>query len=189
MIIFLTGKMRSGKDTVADHLTQEYGFTKLALADGVKEIAHDFFSMKEKDRELLINIGMKMREIDPEVWIKRVWKYIERIRDWKKAVSVDAFKQGSSHKVIPPRFVIPDVRLPNEWEFFQDHGGVAMEVKASKSVREKRQGYNPEFEHHHTEEALREYGTTCYVINEGPLKDLFRQVDLRMAEMGVTNHK
>lgn len=189
MIIFLMGKQRSGKDTVADYLSQEYGFTKLALADGVYEIAHDFFKMKEKDRELLINIGQKMREIDPDVWIKRVWSYIERIRSWKKLVALDSLKQGSSHRVLSPRFVIPDVRLPNEWEFFQDRGGVAMEVKASKSVREKRSGYDPEFENHYTENALREYGTTCYVINEGTLKDLFRQVDARMLEMGVTKQK
>lgn len=36
--IGLAGLKRSGKDTVADFLVQEYGFTKLAFADPMKDI-------------------------------------------------------------------------------------------------------------------------------------------------------
>lgn len=37
MIIGLSGYARSGKDTVADYLVQNYGFTRMAFADPMKE--------------------------------------------------------------------------------------------------------------------------------------------------------
>lgn len=43
MIIGLTGQAGAGKDTVADFLTRDFGFTKVAFADAVRmEIAHTF---------------------------------------------------------------------------------------------------------------------------------------------------
>lgn len=43
MIIGLTGQAGAGKDTVADFLTREFGFTKVAFADALRmEIAHTF---------------------------------------------------------------------------------------------------------------------------------------------------
>lgn len=43
MVVGLTGLPRSGKDTVADYLVQEYGFTKFAFADAVyEEVAEAF---------------------------------------------------------------------------------------------------------------------------------------------------
>ena len=37
MIIGLSGKAGSGKDTIADYLVTNYGYTKFALADAVRE--------------------------------------------------------------------------------------------------------------------------------------------------------
>ena len=42
-----------------------------SFASGVREVARNVFGMT-KNRELLIQIGNKMREIDPDVWAKRV---------------------------------------------------------------------------------------------------------------------
>jgi hypothetical protein len=41
----MAGQMGSGKDTSADHLVKHHGFTKLAFADNLKEMAMSVFSL------------------------------------------------------------------------------------------------------------------------------------------------
>lgn len=45
MIIALSGKARSGKDSFADVLTSKYNFEKLALADPIRELASKVFGI------------------------------------------------------------------------------------------------------------------------------------------------
>jgi dephospho-CoA kinase len=72
--IALSGKMRSGKDTVADYLVRRHGFTKFAFADKLKELAEELFGMKrgEKNRALLQTLGWRMCQIDQTVWVRQV---------------------------------------------------------------------------------------------------------------------
>jgi hypothetical protein len=48
MLIGLTGKMGSGKSTVADYLTENHGFVEYALAQPLKEIAMVFGFTREE---------------------------------------------------------------------------------------------------------------------------------------------
>ena len=67
--IAICGKMASGKTTLAHTLRDEANFEVMSLAGAVKRLGRDLFGMVEKDRPLLQQIGMKMREIRPTVWI------------------------------------------------------------------------------------------------------------------------
>lgn len=167
-LIFLMGRQRAGKDTVADYLVKEYGFEKLALADEVKDIAKDYFGMEEKDRGLLIQIGTKMREIDPDVWINILWRLV-----------------SLRHRFGVDRFVIPDVRFPNEYEFFQKQGGIPVRVDAPWSIRHLRPGYDEEFESDPTETQLDEYPSKITLFNWGTFDQLYYQVDKFMEYLGV----
>ena len=73
MIIGISGKMQSGKDTIAEYLVEKYGFRRIAFANKIKELAKDLFSWDgEKDesgRKLLQDLGYAMRLIDEDVWI------------------------------------------------------------------------------------------------------------------------
>lgn len=171
-IIFLMGKQRSGKDTVADFLQAEYGFRKLSLATPVKEIAKDLFGMKGKNRGLLIQIGMKMREIDPDVWVKNLWRSLVTYGD--------------------DRFVIPDVRFPNEYKFFKERGGVPIRVYAPLEDRMLRPGYDVEFENDPTETALEdehEFPARFIIPNFDTIDQLKARVDAVMRELGVEKHE
>ena len=81
--IAFSGKMQVGKTTSAEYLVRKYGFIKLAFADKLKEIARDLFPEQfetgEKPRKLLQDLGIKMREIDEDVWVKYVLRKIESL--------------------------------------------------------------------------------------------------------------
>jgi len=81
--IAFSGKMQVGKTTSADYLVQKYGFIKLSFAGKLKEIAKDLwpeqFECNQKPRQLLQDLGMKMREIDQDVWVNYVLRIIKSL--------------------------------------------------------------------------------------------------------------
>jgi len=85
MIIGLSGFKRSGKDTFASYFPPN--FTRLAFTEPLKQaaaiiydVSPDVFDDTLKDatnekwdithRDMLINVGQKMREVDPDHWVK-----------------------------------------------------------------------------------------------------------------------
>ena len=70
----VSGKMRSGKDTLAERLVERYGFKRYAFADRLKEVARELFGMPlgAKNRHLLVELGRKMCEVDRLVWVNCV---------------------------------------------------------------------------------------------------------------------
>jgi dephospho-CoA kinase len=68
-VLLITGKFASGKTYFADKIAKDYNGKVFHFSSGVKKVATEIFGMKEKDRTLLQQIGVKMREIDPNVWI------------------------------------------------------------------------------------------------------------------------
>jgi len=70
----VSGKMRSGKDTLAARLVERYGFRRYAFADRLKAVASELFGMASgaKNRHLLVELGRKMCEIDKLVWVNHV---------------------------------------------------------------------------------------------------------------------
>ncbi len=69
--IAICGPMASGKTWLANKLCDEFGLNKISLAAQVKVVARDLFFMdpEHKDRILLQEIGKKMRDIRPSVWV------------------------------------------------------------------------------------------------------------------------
>lgn len=72
--IALSGKMRSGKDTVAGRLVERHGFRRYAFADRLKELASELFRTKPgmKNRSILVTLGRRLVEIDKLVWVRYV---------------------------------------------------------------------------------------------------------------------
>ena len=117
MIIGIAGRMGSGKDTVAEFLSDEYNAYIHHFSDKLKEIAFELFDVKKKDvrgRRILQQLGMKMREIDPNVWINYL------LNDIKEA--------GWSH-------VIADVRFRNEAKAILEAGGYVICLDVLDNIR------------------------------------------------------
>jgi hypothetical protein len=68
MIIGISGKANSGKDTAADYLAKQYKFTKVALADPLKRFVMEVFDFSE---EQLWGSSEKREEPDKRYIIKQ----------------------------------------------------------------------------------------------------------------------
>ena len=67
--IGIIGKICSGKTFVANYLVDKYNFTKYSFASPLKKIAKDYYNMKNKDRILLQDLAIKMKDIDKNVFV------------------------------------------------------------------------------------------------------------------------
>ncbi len=166
-IIFLMGRQRSGKDTIANYLVEHYGFKKHALADKLYEIVRDLFDMTVKDRDLLLALGAKMREIDSDVWLKYLWK-----------THVENAPEGA-------RIVISDVRFPNEYDFLTEKGVTSLRISADLLFRKKREGFRQKYESSPSENYLLPCPADWEVVNEFSLSQLYGQVDPIIHSLGV----
>ena len=115
--IGIVGKMGSGKTTTANFIkSYDNTFYKESFSNKLKEIASDLFNMTTKDRELLIKIGAKMRDIDEDVWAKYTLK------------SCLSFKN----------VVIDDVRYLNEYFLLRTEGWKIIKLEISSELQKKR---------------------------------------------------
>lgn len=95
-IIGLTGKKRSGKDTVANILSKNYGYQRVAFADKLREILYSHFGVEEpQDKEGEVSFFVKdvaLRAIAEtlELPLKAFGdKFIEQMSPWVKNVNRD----------------------------------------------------------------------------------------------------
>ncbi|MCZ4246940.1 hypothetical protein O2313_05260 [Bacillus amyloliquefaciens] len=122
-IITISGKARSGKDLLADEIVNSEGYMKLPLAHPVKKVHEIIYGPCDiKDRSGLILIGETMCEKDPHTWIK-VW-----LRE-----AIDRFIKGNNKM----KFVISDVRKPNEFTFFKSMGALTIRIESDEEERKK----------------------------------------------------
>jgi len=132
--ILICGKMCSGKSTICTLIRDIFPqYKHVAFASKVKEIAKDLFFMDKdvKDRELLISIGSKMREINPDVWVDYVLKthkldehiIIDDLRyynEYEKIINADGRKWFLIYIKISPELQLDRLKTtyPENW---QDH--------------------------------------------------------------------
>lgn len=72
----------SGKDSVADYLVEKHGFKKIALSEGIYEIAHQYYGIPmgtRPPRPLLHHIGESLRGYDVMLWINNTLRKVEEM--------------------------------------------------------------------------------------------------------------
>ena len=82
MIIGLMGAAGAGKDAVGRILCEHHGFTRVAFADKLKEMAIDRGWSGRKDEEgrrFLQDLGIEMRHKDPAFWIREALRTMDTI--------------------------------------------------------------------------------------------------------------
>jgi dephospho-CoA kinase len=175
--IALTGKLRAGKDEVAQHLYIRHGFNRVAFGDALKRHAHEVFPwipQSSKPRALFQAFGQLMREIDPDVWVKHAERAVQGALDFR--VNTGAERVG---------IVLTDVRQANEVAWCRENGFTLIRVTAPDEVRIARAiAANDDFTvhdlAHETELAIDGFAVDYEIVNDGSVDDLKRQVDAIM---------
>lgn len=132
MIIGLAGKKQSGKDTVGQYLVDNYGFTRFAFADKVKECVATLLDIpleqleqyKNNDEVKLVLGVYYNREFDD------VFKELS-VRDLYKRMGTEVGRNILDKDLwwrlledqVGEYAVITDVRFPNEYDWILRRGG------------------------------------------------------------------
>jgi len=137
MIIGLTGYAQSGKDTVASILVEQYGYTRVAFADKVRELLYeldppfpmengkvvglqnlidvhgwDFVKQNDLVRSMLQNLGLGARNLfGPNFWVNEAMKTM--LNDPRPDL----------------KYVITDVRFLNEADMIKANHGQIWRIK------------------------------------------------------------
>lgn len=172
MIIGLSGYARSGKDTVAELLVLNYGFKRLAFADGIREallalnpILHDGHRLNE----LVGMYGWEVAKAKDEV---RRLLQVMGTEVGRKLINEDVWVWLLFNKVnTDERIIIPDVRFPNEARMIEQQGGEVWRIN-----RHNHSAVND----HISEHALDNHMFKRVVYNDGTLDDLAEEVFMLM---------
>jgi hypothetical protein len=139
MIIGVCGFIGSGKDTIADYLTNFHGFRRESFANTLKDAVAQVFGW---DRTMLEGRTTSAREWREEVdtwWAERLdmphltprWV----LQYWgtevcRKAFHNDIWIAALEHKLLNSKddIVISDCRFPNEIKSIKDAGGLVIRV-------------------------------------------------------------
>lgn len=167
MLLAVLGRSGAGKDTFADYLVEERGFTKMAFAEPLYEMARTYFGMQEKNRFLLQDLGNAMRGINPRVFVDLLKKRVEST-------------QGN--------IIVTDVRQKNEFDMLKElgftfvHINTSIENRAERISKRDNTVVGPEYldrmENNPAETGCDELLKSADLIevdNDGSLKDLRKQ--------------
>lgn len=174
ILIGITGRAGAGKDTVADYLRTDYGFTPMAFADPLKAAASTLFNLPLEhfyDRDLKEAIcpewGMSPRHMaqrlgteamrgtfGQDFWIKRWIMEYGNMPAWMDVV-------------------VTDVRFNNEAQAIRDMGGMVLHI------RRPGDGCLDGAAAAHASEAGVTYISSYdkVLVNDGSIEDLYRKVD------------
>ena len=196
MIISITGKIGSGKDTIAEIIQQstQLDWEVKKFAGKLKTIAEllcgvpkqNFESQEFKKTQMSEEWGMTYREFlqklgtealrsnfHENVWINALFS------DYKaKTVAVGTSEFDITEKDELPNWIITDTRFPNEMDAVKSKNGLVIKVERTLKLRK---GYDTpnETDLHPSETSLDNYTEWDYVIeNNGTLEELRAKVML-----------
>lgn len=176
LLIGLAGRARTGKTSLAQHLTIEHDFQSYAFADPLREGLINVFNLTPSDfsddkkeqpigwlgrspRELMQSMGTEWGRhmVHPELWLLLAEQNLTHL--------------GQTYDTAPG-FVISDVRFENEAEFIRKRGGIVIHVLRPGA---------PEVNPHLSERGVAIIDNDFVLHNDGSLEDLFSQMDQYLA--------
>lgn len=183
--IALTGKVRSGKDTIAEYAKEKYGMVIFSFGYDLKEEFHKKFPHIKRDPKPVRGyqlFGQLMREVKGEdVWVD---KCFERIRGLEEI----AKNYNTTGENIPFMPIIKDLRQPNELERCREEGFYIVRVNCPDHIRMermKKKGDNASKEdlNFETEKYLDNFYVDYEVDNVGSLEELYHKFDVVMKDI------
>jgi hypothetical protein len=175
MIIGLTGYARSGKDTVANILVNNYGYTRIAFADKIRNLLVEMDPILENGHRLsstLEEYGWEIAKAKPEVR-----RLLQSLGLGSRKLFGPGFWVHEAMKTMlnDPRldmnYVVTDVRFLNEADMVKANNGQIWRVK--------RTGVGA-INNHVSESEMDHYKADQIFTNDGTIADLELMVKTRM---------
>lgn len=176
LIIGLTGRKRAGKDTFADVLVKDHGYTRASFADAVRDAAlrlDPIIEVFDADNSCYdpdccggpypILTERRLSEIVAAIGWERAKDEYEEVRRTLQRLGTDAVRTIAPDFWIDAAFatldvegpvVFTDVRFPNEADAIRERGGII--------VRIERRGID-DGDTHASETAMDDYPVDCIV--------------------------
>lgn len=192
ILIGLTGYARVGKDTVADYLVSEYGFTKLSMAAPLKRMLRtldpwiaqpggrepirvsELWEALDGDENAIKSsgYGLEYRRLLQQLGTDCIRAIDEDF--WVKAMVQEIEESGAD------RAVIPDIRFPNEGELIWNPQRFSLRKVDARSAlfQVDRFGVHYDPDGHESERWVGKMGENGVIINSGhELEYLHEAVD------------
>ena len=177
MIIGLTGYAQSGKDTVANILVENYGYTRVAFADKIREFLYETNPMYDS----IVGEPLFVRaKVDRDGWEEaKKSPHIRRLLQTSGVAARKVFgenfwvQQALRDVHFEGNYVITDVRFTNEADIIKKYDN-------SQLWRVKRLGVEA-VNSHVSEHELDGYPVDQIFINNTTIEDLELLVKTRMA--------
>lgn len=179
-LIFITGKARHGKDTIANYYVKHYGFQKHMVAQPLKDVCRLIFNFTDAqvnqtekdtiDERWQVTPRHCLQFIGTELIRKQIGHILPTVGEniWIKCLA-------EKLKVIltsdpGAKFVISDVRYENEISF------LTTELKiSSMSIRVVNPRINNPLSSHCSEE--QQFETTYTVENDSTFENLYQKIE------------
>lgn len=195
MLIGITGKKYSGKDTAGSRLAREHGFTKYALADSLKKAIKEIFMLNDDQlwgylkkavdsrwgvtpRKLLQTIGtelfrseliFQLPQLHKKISYESIW--IHRFKLWYKKNQfywrITDYTGVGKH--VERDVVVTDVRYPEEARVIKELGGILIKI-IRPNLKYKKDDHSSETE---IDNIVADYT----VINDNNIRDLEKKID------------
>lgn len=167
MIIGLSGKAKSGKDTLADYLVQNYGFIKVAFADELKLMCASNFNLSNEQ------LYGTLKDVKDYNYNKTPREILQGTGRFYRSINIDFWVNKCLDKLLLTKnYIISDVRLDNEYAAIKKLNGKIVRIKRDNVLR----GYVSN-SNDISETDLDNHNFDLTIDNNGTLIDLYNKID------------
>ena len=140
ILIGISGKRGTGKDTLANILSLEHNFLKMSFAAELKRQVREEFKLTDEHiegslkaaklpngftpREIMIRYGNFFRQFDTNWWIGRLFDKIASLGEFVS-------QTNPQHQL---NVAISDVRFKNEADYIKQQGGVLVRLERKDNL-------------------------------------------------------
>lgn len=169
MIIGLSGYAQSGKDTVAQILVDNYGFTRIAFADKIRDFLYEVNPMVGCSPSGYLKDLVDLKGWDSAKQEPQVRRLLQDLGVGARKMFGEDFwiNQALKDTNFGDLYVITDVRFINEAD--------AIKLSAGQVWRVTRPGVTA-VNAHVSETQMDDYPVDHFVKNDGDVKDLWEEV-------------
>lgn len=177
-LVLLSGRKRSGKDTLAERLVKRHGYTRVAFADVLREMLLALDPIVDHDEWTDLHLRLS-DVVNDEGWEEakahpEVRRLLQRLgtEAGREILGENVWVEHARKKIaaIDGPVVVTDTRFPNELDV-----GSGLD-RAVVPVRIERPGLESD-DLHPSETALDDHPFTLRIINSGTVEDLHRMAD------------